>query len=148
MIALLIPQADQEPIVDIAMCLDSRRSDHKGDGWRYAAMPSDEVALPVGLGSLDATAQSKHERAFVELDATQQVNLLTLVQSGEASWSTLDSKLWFEDVLAEVTEIYVSHPSALSAMGFSGIAFMPSWPEIGLNTTQPWEPVAFQKTKV
>jgi gluconate 2-dehydrogenase gamma chain len=78
------------------------------------------------------------------MDQTKQDALLGQVQKGKnaGAWAELNARKWFEDLLAEAIEIYVSHPSTLSAMSFSGIAFLPEWPQIGLNTAQAWEPAS------
>lgn len=138
----LIPQAEDEEYVDIAGVLDARRSAGSGDGWRYASMPPDGLTLTLGLELIETAAQLQHDISFTDLGHAVQDALLDKVQKGELTWSELDADKWFEDLLAEATEIYVSHPATLAAMGFSGIAFLSRWPQIGLNTAQAWEPHA------
>ncbi len=146
-VQLLIPQDNAEEPVDIAAAFDRGRSMQKGDGWRYANMPPDDVALGIGLASVESTAQFEHACPFHELDAGQQTALLHRIQLGAVMWTQIDAKRWFEDLLAEVTEIYVALPSTLAAIGFSGIAFLPRWPEVGLDTARSWEPVSIPDRK-
>lgn len=138
----LLPQAENEDFVDIAATLDTRRSAGSGDGWRYASMPPDGVALVLGIEFLEIATRIQHDASFTSLDPAKQDALLEQVQKGELIWPGLDAPKWFEDLLAESTEIYVSHPATLAAMGFSGIAVLSGWPQIGLNTSQSWEPHA------
>ena len=140
----LIPQKETEDFIDIATALDSRKAAGSCDGWRYASMPPDAIALRLGLQLLESTAQLQHGAAFTSLDGARQDALLGQAQKGELPWPGLDARRWFEDLLAEATEIYVSHPTTLAAMGFSGIAFLPEWLAIGLNSAQPWEPVTLR----
>lgn len=143
----LIPQAEGEDFIDIAATLDAGLSGGRGDGWRYASMPPDDVALALGLQLIETTAQSQHDLSFTALDPADQDALLSKVQKGELLSPGLDASRWFEDLLAEATEIYVSHPATLAAMGFSGIAFLPRWPQIGLNMAQSWEPKPMNREK-
>lgn len=144
---LLIPQEETDDCIDVAAALDRGRSMQKRDGWRYANMPPDDVALGIGLASVESTAQFEHACPFHELDAGQQTALLRRIQLGAVMWTQIDAKRWFEDLLAEVTEIYIAHPATLAAIGFSGIAFLPRWPELGLDTPQSWEPVGIPDRK-
>lgn len=136
----LIPQ-DKE-CIDIARALETNRAAGTGDGWRYAEMPPDSSALTLGLERIEANSQTQYRASFSSLKPADQHALLKQVQKGEVTWAGLDARRWFEDLLAEATEIYVSHPATLAAMGMSGIAFLPEWPQIGLNTAQAWEPHA------
>lgn len=136
----LIPQDEER--VDIAGVMEVNRFGGAGDGWRYAEMPPDGEALTVGLECIEAEAQRHYGASFVSLPLADQHALLTDVQKGQVSWPGLNARRWFEDLLAEATEIYVSHPSTLAAMGVSAFAFLPGWPETGLNTAQAWEPIA------
>ncbi len=134
----LIPRNESDNFIDIAALMDSQKN--AGDGWRYANMPPDGVALVLGLQLLESAAQTRHGAAFASLDFAGQDTLLGQVQKGELTWPELDARRWFEDLLAGAAEIYVSHPNTLASMAFSGIAFLPEWPAIGLNSAQLWEP--------
>ena len=145
-VELLIPN-DLGGLVEIASRLAEQRSSGTGDGWRYASMPPDAKALGQGLDLVEASANSSYGTSFLLLNREQKSALLAKVQKGEVAWPQLDAKRWFEDLLAEATEIYISHPSTLAELGFSGIAFLPRWPEVGLDTAQPWEPISITDKK-
>ncbi len=136
----LIPRDPGEGNIEIASVLASQSQANLGDGWRFADMPPDRMALELGLRLLDDMARHENGASFAALQPAGQDALLCRVASGAAGWTELDARHWFEDLLAQATEIYVSQPATLAQLGFSGIAFLPKWPTVGLNTTQPWEP--------
>ena len=67
---------------DLAACIDSQLHDNKGDGWRYAMLPTDREAWHRGVLSLDLAAHQAHGAPFVALYPDQQRALLE--QAGKA----------------------------------------------------------------
>ncbi len=131
--------------LSLAARLERRRAHGKGNGWRYAGLPPDAEALRKGLEKLDWSAQHRHRRKFVDLTEDRADALLHRVQNGEEKWESLDASRWFEEILADATEIYVSHPVGMESMGFAGFADEPAgWPgdRLGVNNTESWEPKA------
>jgi hypothetical protein len=65
----------------------------------------------------------------------------------------MDASRWFEEILADATEIFVSHPETLESMAFDGFADEgdpKGWPAhagagIGLKNTETWELPAKRK---
>ena len=139
--------------LSLAARLEQQRAAGHGNGWRYASLPPDAQALSVGLAKLDESAQHRHRRHFVELTEDRADALLHRVQNGEEKWVGLDASRWFEEVLADATEVFVSLPAGMEAMGFDGFADEPAgWPAntgggIGINNTEPWEPKGKQKKR-
>ncbi len=131
--------------LSLAARLEQQRAAGHGNGWRYASLPPDAQALAAGLAKLDESAQHRHRRRFVDLTEDRADALLHRVQNGEEKWVGLDASRWFEEVLADATELYVAHPAGMEAMGFDGFADEPAgWPAnagrgIGLNSTEDWE---------
>ncbi len=131
--------------LSLAARLEQQRAAGHGNGWRYASLPPDAQALSLGLARLDESAQHRNRRHFVELTEDRADALLHRVQNGEEKWEGLDASRWFEEILADATELYVSHPSTMDAMGFDGFADEPAgWPAhsgggVGLNNTESWE---------
>lgn len=129
--------------LSLAARLERQRARGAGNGWRYASLPTDRDALALGLQKLDESSQHRHRRHFVELTEDRADAMLHRVQNGEEKWQELDASRWFEEVLADATELYVAHPEAMDSMGFAGFADEPNgWPAagIGLNNTESWEP--------
>ena len=141
--ARLIPQDGLPGLVDIAGLIDERLADGEGDGWRYAEMPPDGDAYVRGLHALDATARDRARSNFTTLSAVAQDEVLAAVRRGEvpqAAWSGVSPKRFFEEVLAEVSERFYSHPYALEEIGFVGMADAPGWQAVGLDRLEEREP--------
>lgn len=143
--ARLIPQVGETSEIDIAFSIDRRLAENTSDGWRYNTMPPDRDAYRRGLQGLDESARGMCGSGFVTLDRDWQGELLRLVQRGEVAsltWRTLSPVRFFEELLAEVTEIYYSHPLAQEEIGYVGMADAKGWQRIGLDNLESWEPRA------
>jgi gluconate 2-dehydrogenase gamma chain len=130
--ARLIPQG----FANLAGDIDARLAAGESDGWRYSVMPPDGEAYKLGLRGLEDSAQFQSGLSFKDLEAHQQDTLLESVQCGTiegAIWQTLPPKRFFEDLLAELTELYFSHPLAQQEIGYIGFADAHGWQGVGLN---------------
>ena len=132
--------------LSLATRLERQRAHGRGNGWRYGSLPPDAKALALGLEKLDWSAQHRHRRHFVDLTEDRADALLHRIQNGEERWEGLDASRWFEEILADATELYVSHSDTMEAISFDGFADEPAgWPAnagggVGLNNAEPWEP--------
>ncbi len=145
--ARLIPQPEREHAIDLAGALDERLADGRCDGWRYDQMPPDGEAHRRGLRGLDESAQLMCNASFQQLDAAQQDEVLRAVQRGEAggaTWEKLPAHRFFEELLAELTEIYYSHPLAKEEIGDASMADAHGWQSIGLDEHAAHEPRALE----
>ena len=125
----------------IAAQLEESRATGKGNGWRYGSLPSDSEALAQGLNWIEKTAVDDHQASFLDLSTDQQEGLLARVQHGKVNWPGFDAARWFEEVLADATELYISNPGKMLQFGIDAFADDPDgWSEIGLNNARPWEP--------
>ncbi|MDQ3686752.1 MAG: gluconate 2-dehydrogenase subunit 3 family protein, partial [Acidobacteriota bacterium] len=139
----LIPQPER--FTDTAREIDRRLAEKMSDGWRYDAMPPDEDAYRRGLRGLNESARETYKADFATLGGEQQDVILRQVQRGRASgaaWRTLPSHRFFEELLAEVTEAYYSHPLAQEEIGYTGMADAHGWQHVSLNDLESWEPRA------
>ncbi|MCY7421550.1 MAG: gluconate 2-dehydrogenase subunit 3 family protein [Chitinophagaceae bacterium] len=139
----LIPQINPDRMVDLAGCLDGILAEGKGNGWRYDAMPEDGKAFMTGLYGIDKSAVLKYQKNFHLLTANEQDLILASVQSGEATgltWDILPAKLFFEELLAALVELYYSHPFAKEDIGEVAMADAKGWQKIGLNQLEAYEP--------
>jgi len=139
----LIPQNNPERMIDLAGCLDGILAEGKGNGWRYDAMPEDGKAFIIGLYGIDKSADSKYQNHFHLLNSNEQDLILASVQSGEATgltWGILPAKLFFEELLAALVELYYSHPFAKEDIGEVAMADAKGWQKIGLNQLEEHEP--------
>lgn len=143
--ARLIPQPDRAQPIPVAIEIDGRLAKGESDGWRYDALPPDADAFRRGLSGIDQTATALFGATFTSLTAARQDEVLTAVQRGEAggeAWQAMPAQRFFEDLLAEVAEIYFSHPLAQEEFGYVGMADNFGWQAIGLDQREPHEPRA------
>lgn len=144
----LIPQPNPDRTVDLPGCLDTMLAGGKGNGWRYDAMPADEKAFTIGIKGISETADLMYGRPFHQLAATEQDKLLTSIQSGDVqgtTWKILPAKLFFEELLSALVEIYYSHPFAKEEMGEVAFADAKGWQKIGLNEREAQEPLPLKE---
>ncbi len=131
------------------MIIDKRLSGGQTNGWRYDTMPNDGDAFRLGLRGVDETAQTTYNQPFGTLTDAEQDNVLLSIQRGDEGlsevWQQLPANRFFEELLAEVTEIYYAHPLAQEEIGYVGMADAvssnpPGWTKIGLNELETREP--------
>ena len=129
---------------DLVGAMDRRLAEGKSDGWRYDALPPDGEAARLGLRGLDQTAQARFGAGFAALDAVRQKAVLAAVRRGDppgAAWEILPAARFFEDLLAEATECYYSHPLAQEEIGYVGMADAHGWTRLGPDEREAWEPL-------
>ncbi len=138
----LIPQYNRPEYIDVAGGIDERLSQNKSNGWRYDVMPADGDAYKQGLAGMEETAQALFQRSFRQLSGDQQDRIIGLIQTGDApgdTWQTLPADRFFEELLAEASENYYSHPLAQEEIGYVGMADLPAWNRVGLNQLEDRE---------
>lgn len=137
--ARLLPDPRPQSPIDVAGPMDARLAADKSDGWRYDTMPDDRAAMRAGLAGLDSTAGSVAACAFADAPAAVQDTVLAAVQAGAPpgpAWK-LPPARFFEDLLAEATEVFFAHPLAQARIGYTGMADFPGWTRIGLDQREP-----------
>jgi hypothetical protein len=148
MTARIVPQdsANSEIMIDLAARIDIKLATGKGDGWRYAVLPPDIQAYQTGLLCLDECARKLSAVPYDRLTAEAQDALLTSMADGRLQSPHFDMKLWFEDVRADATQLFVSHPQTLARMGYGGIGDNEhGFVQFGLGQRESWEPEPTRK---
>lgn len=141
--ACLIPQPDRAEPIELAPGVDQRLARGGSDGWRYDTMPPDREAYRLGLGGINQSTQALFQQDFQALGPDEQARVMQLVQEEKApgnTWSTVPAGRFFEELLAELTELYYAHPLAQEEIGYVGMADVPGWTRIGLNEREEREP--------
>lgn len=137
--ARLLPGVD----IDVAGPIDARLADGTGDGWRYDMLPPDGEAYRAGMAGFDDAAQALFGQKFITLPPADQDKVVQAVQDGSppgAAWERLPAARFFEELLAEATEVHFAHPLAQESIGYAGMADAPGWQRIGLNEREDREP--------
>lgn len=139
---LLVAQDSDNKIINIAHFIDDRLSKNKSDGWRYDQMPDDRTSYNLALKGINEDSFMCYESKFLDLTNHQQISLLKSIQKGEVkgeSWDKINSKLFFEDLLAETTEIFFSHPEVQMSINYVGMADAKGWTRLKLNQNENLE---------
>src|SRR5688500_5318142 len=138
---------DQDPgkrILNVAIFIDERLADNNCDGWRYDNMPTDDVMFALGLEGIDQAANMLFHNNFILLHENEQLETLQRIQQATApgeAWKSLDAKRFFEELLAETTEIFYSHPEVQLMIGYYGMMDAEGWKEIGLRFGNGYAPL-------
>jgi gluconate 2-dehydrogenase gamma chain len=130
--ARLIPQN----FTNLALEVDLRLARGETDGWRYDALPPDGEAYRQGLRALERSSQEQFGESFAALTGERQDALLGAAQTDQLTgegWDGFAVRRFFEDLLAELTELYMSHPLAQQEIGYIGFADAHGWQRVGLN---------------
>ncbi len=144
----LLPQPGRENKIDLAGSLDEMLDEGKGNGWRYNEMPPDNEAFIKGMQGIDETSKLMFDAVFIQINVTQQDKVLTSIQKNIApgkTWKSIPANLFFEELLAQIVEIYYSRPEAKEEIGEVAFADAKGWQKIGLNELEAWEPKAINK---
>ena len=148
--ARVVPQTGCS--IDLAARLDAQLAAGKGDGWRFADMPSDREAYAQALDDL---------AGFGALREHEQNALLTRVAAGEfvvlldpgddhrngPALSAEQMKHWFEDLRADLVRLWLSHPATLARIGFDGFANggdgerKQGFERLAADEREAWEPL-------
>ncbi len=141
----LIPQPDRTEPIEPEWEVDQRLWEGKTNGWRYDEFPTDGEAYRHALRAIEASVWSRYGGNWAQLTDSERDELLRNVQRGEVphrSWGRVQPKRFFEELLAELIEVYYAHPLAQEEIGYVGMADVPGWRRIGLNEREPREPQA------
>ena len=141
----MMPQSDRATPIDLAGEFVRRLAAGVGDGWRYADLPPDAEMFDRGLRAVDVSSMDMFSAGFASLTFAQQDDLLHEVQFGRVSgpaWHGIKPKLFFQELLVALVEIYYADPVALDEVGFAGMADARGWQAIGLDDRAAYEPIA------
>ena len=118
----VIPQ--RRSAIDLAARIDAMLAQGAGDGWRFALLPPDPEAYRCALRTLDARARAVHAASFADLTEAAQDAQLQVVAECRRGASGVEGQLdpaamglWFQELRADATRLFMSHPATLAAMG-------------------------------
>lgn len=133
---------------ELAPRLEMSLVEGRGDGWRFAELPSDLDAWALGLSTLQAWAGDFAGLAVAEQDAWLDHMAEGTHTPGHETKGLLSPdqmRLWFEDVRAETVRTWVSLPRTMARIGYDGFAVGGDAPrkqgylETAADTIEPWQ---------
>jgi gluconate 2-dehydrogenase gamma chain len=136
---ILLDQSAENRLVPVATFIDERLADGRSGGWRFDHMPPDPEMYRQGLRGIDETACVLFSQDFVTLAKEKQRAVLLALQTGSATgmiWQQMSPTTFFEELLAEATEVFYAHPLAQEEINYLGMADAHGWQKIGLNDTE------------
>lgn len=132
----LLPQDHRNEKIPLAILFERSMLMDKGKGWRYDVLPPMKEAISKGLKGVEEEALLHFQRSFTQLSRAQQEEVLRSVQQGSAGaavWREVAPALFFEELLAQFTELYYSHPIAKNEIGEIAFADALGWTDVGLQ---------------
>jgi hypothetical protein len=141
----IVPGSERGQRVPIVPWIDQKLSHDWRDGYRYEDVPPLRDAWRLGLAGIDESARLLNGgRAFAELGADAQDDVLRRVARGEAPGATWERGLsrsrFFRDVLClTVVKIYYAHPRAWSEIGYSGPSSPRGHVRNWMGGVDPWD---------
>jgi hypothetical protein len=146
LLARLIPQDDRDEAhrIPLVNTIDDRLFTGRIDGYRFEDMPPDGDAYRLGLTGIDAIAHHLYHRRFVELDATEQDDVLWTLHRGEPPagedvWQRLPVARFWLLINQDAIEAYYAHPYAWDEIGFGGPAYPRGYFRLERGQPEPWE---------
>ncbi len=140
----IVPQPpDRVRPAPVAALVDEKLHSNSGDGYRDARLPPMRETWRRALAAIDAEAQSRYGRAFHQISALLQDDLLKAIQEGKVggkAWGNLSAKLFFQKrLLHDIVSSYYAHPAAWSEIGFGGPASPRGYVRMNFDRRDPWE---------
>jgi hypothetical protein len=139
----IVPGREHGDRVPIVPWIDEKLFHDRRDGYRYEDVPPLREAWHLGLAGIDESARLLHGRAFAELAADAQDDVLRRVARGEAPgapWARLSAIRFFRDVLClSAVKVYYAHPAAWSEIGYSGPSSPRGHVRNWMGGVDPWD---------
>jgi len=140
--ARLFPAEHGAVPTDFVCGVDTRLANKQSDGWRYDILPPDDQMWRALLLGFNQTALAMHTQNFAACSEAHQDAVLASVHECKPPgnvWQTLSPKRAWEDMLAELSEIYYSQAQVQAQIGCVSFADGRGWHAIGLNKRETWE---------
>lgn len=144
--ARLLPQDDRDDAhrIPLVPTIDDRLFTGRIDGHRFEDMPSDADAYRIGLTGIDAISEHLYRRRFVELEATEQDEVLWTLHraeppAGEDIWRRVPVARFWLLIMQDAVEAYYAHPYAWDEIGFGGPAYPRGYFRLEGGQPEPWE---------
>lgn len=142
----VMPQDDRAEgrVVPILPILDERLYKNSLNGFRYEDMPPDQEAYRLAIQAIDAMAQARFAKTFVELTVHQQELILKSLHDGKPDpqnpvWQRMPVHRFWALLMEDCVTAYYSHPWAWDEIGFGGPAYPRGYMRLENGLPEPWE---------
>jgi hypothetical protein len=142
----IIPQEDRDQAHKIPLVpqLDERLYLNRINGYQYEDMPTDRQTYRIGLKAIEAIARHLHQRPFVDLNSTEQDEVLKTIHDGQPPagqeyWQKLNVTHFWQMIVQDAIEGYYAHPFAWDEIGFGGPAYPRGYMRQTWGEPEPWE---------
>jgi hypothetical protein len=129
----ILPQGVLGTQVDIAVAMDKRLADGKGDGWRFADLPANGEAYRVGLGAIAPV--------FAGLSVAEREAYLRSVANGDEDAAGFPLSKWLLMVRTDAVRVWMSHPAVMQKMEYYGFADGATGQTDGPTASEGWEQI-------
>ncbi len=116
----VIPQ--RGPVIDLAARIDARLAAGKGDGWRFADLPSDRDAYAIALDALSGFGDLPDNEQEAWVSDLAEGRFGPSDRTARTAWTAQQMQHWFEDLRADLVRLWVAHPATMARIGFDGFA--------------------------
>ncbi|AGL02347.1 gluconate 2-dehydrogenase subunit 3 family protein [Desulfoscipio gibsoniae] len=143
-IAQHIVYDNRKEILDYVLYhIDNTLASPTGEDQRKVGAPEQKTLVRQGLRAIDQLARKQYGAPFLEIDAQQQLAILSTLHTGKAApldeWQTIPQKELFKKLATEITSAYYSHPIVWSEIGYGGPAYPRGYVRVEKGLTDPWE---------
>jgi len=142
----IVPQDDRDSLhkIPIVNFIDQRLNEGRIDGYRFESMPPDAEAHRLGLQGIELIAKQMFARAFVDLSALEQEQVLKTIHSGappagQHIWNRMPVERFWLLLVQDVVGTYYAHPYAWDEIGFGGPAYPRGYMRLENGEPEPWE---------
>lgn len=139
----IVDESRKEILDYVVHHLDNTLSSPIGESQRKVGTPNQKVLVREGLKAIDKLAQEQYGGTFAEIEATQQLTILTELQQGTAGhveeWQLVPQKELFQKLATDMVNAYYSHPMIWSEIGYGGPAYPRGYVRVEKGLTDPWE---------
>ena len=142
----IMPQDDRDEAHQIPLIngIDQRLFEGRTDGYRYEKMPQDGEAYHLGLQGIDAAAQARCGKTFLDLGPQDRDGVLKSLHDGKPDggqevWDRMPVHRFWMLLVQDVVEQYYAHPYAWDEIGFGGPAYPRAYFRLEHGEPEPWE---------
>lgn len=142
----IMPQDDRDSLhkIPIVNFIDQRLNEGRIEGYRFEGMPPDAEAHRLGLQGIELIATQMFARAFVDLSALEQEQVLKTIHDGAPPaghhiWKRIPVDRFWLLIVQDVVGTYYAHPYAWDEIGFGGPAYPRGYMRLENGEPEPWE---------